>query len=226
MVVPSNCTVCLRCGKDPRDHCPTNELAFDDHISLCTLDGIQATRHNILQNVIRQEALKRGQPSMLATVVNDGKPALITDLLFPCIPGRLGAVALTIDISIASPMARISEIDPQVPLSPSAVREAEKIAKYEPACKIKNLDFRPVVFEATGAWGQSARDFFAILLANSCKVFNDTSTKSEFSKLLSLIAVSLHRSIGEKFVAASQRHYGLEVRSITRAGRALLPTPA
>jgi hypothetical protein len=41
--------------------------------------------------------MRRGQPSNLATVVKEGKPALITDLLFPRIPGRNGTAAVIID---------------------------------------------------------------------------------------------------------------------------------
>ena len=52
------------------------------------------------------------------------------------------------------------------------------------------------------AWGQSARDFFAVLLANSCTNARETATESDFAKLMSVIAVSLHRSMGEKFEAA------------------------
>ena len=192
--------MCPICGKGPGPS--TNELAWDDHISLCTQDGIQATRHNHLQNTIRQEAMRRGQPSELATVVKEGKPGLITDLLFTRIPGRNGTTAVVTDISIVSPLARTWGIQPSVPLSAAALCEARKKAKYDKDCRKCNLDFRPIVFESTAAWGQSARDFFAVLLANSCTNARETATESDFAKLMSVIAVSLHRSMGEKFEAA------------------------
>jgi hypothetical protein len=115
-------------------------LAWDDHISNCMRDGYHATRHNHVQNVIRQEALKRGQPSCLDTMVKSTPPTLHTDLLFTHIPGRDALTALAIDISITNPMARTNitltpaeEIN--TPLAAARVREAQKTAKYREACR-------------------------------------------------------------------------------------------
>jgi len=149
-----------------------------------------------------------GQKSELATVIRDTSPALIGDLLFPHIPGRERAWATVIDISVTSPLTLTNRANPEVPLAPSAECEKRKHTKYDAAAQARGLDFRPVVFESTGALGQSAKDFFSILLSNSCTLPDDPNNGSNYTKLMQAVAVALHRSTGDKFIAARAIHRG------------------
>lgn len=65
------------------------------------------------------------------------------------------------------------------------------------------MDFRPIVFESTGAFGQSAKDFVAILLSNSCTSEADSlNPDNDFTRLVHHIEAALHQAIGDKFKAA------------------------
>jgi hypothetical protein len=60
------------------------------------------------------------------------------------------------------------------------------------------------VFESTGAFGQSAKDFFAVLSRNSCNLPDDpTSQDNAFTKLVHAVVIALHRSLGDKYTAAA-----------------------
>jgi len=201
---PPDLQVCPRCASAVTT---TNPLAWDDHIINCTRDGHHATSHNHVQTTIQNEAKLRSQPSTLAQVVKDEPNALITDLLFPLLPGRNGTTATTIDVSIINPMAKTNiartAAEANQPLASARLREREKINKYQSACAAHNLDFRPVVFESTGALGQSAKDFFAVLLGSACALPDDTLTESDFNKIVKAVVTALHRSIGSKFETAA-----------------------
>jgi hypothetical protein len=100
--------------------------------------------------------------------------------VFPLIAGRDGTQAVTIDVSITNPMAKTVIARPareaNRPLAAARLREREKEEKYLDACKLHNLDFRSFVLESSGALGQSARDFLALLLGNSCSLPEDAAS--------------------------------------------------
>ena len=176
----------------------------DYHIETCHRSGHNARRHNHFQNTTRKHAARIGQPSELAEVVDeggDGRPKLITDLLFPHIPGRKGTRAVVVDFSVCHHMAHSSGADDETPLGRAAEREEQKRKKYGEACRRLNYDFMPVVMETTGALGQSAKDFFNILSANSTTLSEESSRSSERNRLKQLVTVALFHSMGEKYEA-------------------------
>ena len=110
------------------------------------------------------------------------------------------------DLCIANPMAKSNQRndDHNAPLTAAQIREEEKRRKYEEACRNHNLDFRPIVFESTGAFGQSAKDFLAILLSNSCTSEADSlNPDNDFARLVHHIEAALHQAMGDKFKAAA-----------------------
>jgi len=210
---PDDADACPNCKATPLTSCARKrELAWDDHIANCTGDGFLATRHNQLQNTLRQEALALGQPSKLAPVLrpsSDAGPAIIADLVFPCIPGRNGAWGKVIDISVASVICvAVPPNMAHIPLAAARQRERDKNDKELAPAQALNLDFSPVVWESTGALGQSAKDFLHTLLANSCTLPDNPAAQSSYTRLTQALAISLHRSTGDKFIAAKVAHYG------------------
>jgi uncharacterized protein (UPF0212 family) len=218
--VPAGVNRCPSCGKDFAKANPTCDTSGDYHIEICHRDGFNARRHNDVQNTLQIVAARMGQPSTLATVVSDeNDPDKICDLCFPHMPGRKGRAAVVIDLSICHHSAVSSRAEEAVPLAKSDERAKVKIAKYEKLCNDMNLDFMPVVFESTGALGQSAKDFFAVLSANSTTLPDESMSSSNFSKTMQYIAVSLARSDGNKFVVAAARYKGNNTRSFLVDGR-------
>lgn len=220
LTYPPDCRACPACGKDAVDDDPANQCAWDDHIACCSRGGQIAIRHNELQTVIISEATRVGQVTALATVVKESPTTLIADILFPNIPGRRGAIAVVTDVTIVNPMAKSNRASAGIPLAAAAAAEATKTAKYSAACHEHRLDFRPIAFETTGALGQSAKDMFAVLLANACKVARDDSVGiTDFMKLVQVTAVTIARSIGNKFINAAADSRGHNRPNITRHRR-------
>jgi len=117
-------------------------------------------------------------------------------------------MAVAVDFSICHQASVSSRADPAIPLAKSAERAAYKIKKYGQACKDQNLDFMPVVMEATGALGQSAKDFFNILAANATVLHDEEVSVSKHAKIEQAVSIALFRSQGNKFVAATAKHRG------------------
>jgi len=210
--VPSKCNVCCLCGRAiPRDG-RAGDLATDHHLATCSRDGFLAKRHKQVQTAIRQEAALRGQLSELAPRIGNTTPALFADLIFPNISGKGGKGATVVDVSVCHFSASPSRDVDMVPLASSAAREQEKMDKYRAVAEASQLDFMPLVFESTGALGQSAKDFFKLLTANSCMPSEDTSSQAEFESIIQPVIVALHKSMGDKFITASKQFRGLAYR--------------
>ncbi len=199
--VPPDRTVCDYCGKDVRTAHPNNPLAWDYHIETCHLDGYNTRRHKHIQTVIAQAAAQLGQPSELAPVLPGSDKHLRGDLVFDHLPGRDGLRGLVVDFSIVHHSSQSSPVSEWIPLGKSTARAQEKIAKYRKACADIGRDFMPVVFETTGAIGYSAQDFISLLVSNSTSLPQENVTNSDYHRLTSLIAATLVRCIGDKYIA-------------------------
>jgi len=184
------------------------DLPADYHIAVCSRDGFNARRHNHVQNTIRLEAALRGQSSELATQVNKGTPGLIADLHFPNISGKGGKSSTVVDVAICHHSAGLPVRLHGVPLASSAAREQEKVDMYQRDCDENLFEFMPLVFESTGALGQSAKDFLRLLLANSCLPADEFVPSAEFESLIQPVIVALHKAIADKYIAASEHFRG------------------
>jgi hypothetical protein len=193
------CPICYRVV-EPRQADPG--LHWDYHIETCTADGGNAVRHNDFQTAVGLEAARLGQPNSLACVVQRN-PDLICDLLFPHLSTKGGYNAVVVDFSICHPLSNNRE--PAEPLAKAKAVEMAKRNKYKEACDINHVDFMPVVIETTGAIGQSAKDFFNLLLGNT-KYTTDWAVSSRRSRLMHLIAVTLARSTAYRFLSAESVH--------------------
>jgi len=110
---------------------------------------------------------------------------------------------MVVDVSVAH-HANIPSGPIDVPLASSAAREKKKVKLYQKDCDAMGLEFMPIVFESTGALGQSAKDFFTALLTNSSCTVDDLNTADDFPAITRSIIIALHRSTGDKFIAAAQ----------------------
>jgi hypothetical protein len=199
LTVNPNHSYCPLCLQNVSTNARHTDTPWDYHRQTC-LHG-KAESHNDLQTTIRGEASNIGQKSTLAKVVSDGTgPELITDLMFPNLPGRNNRYAVVVDFSICHHSTPSSSEQPPTALARAVHVENEKKKKYQAACDAQNLDFWPIVFESTGAIGPSAKNFFMHLLANSAIINDDRVYHT--SKLMQLVSVVLAKSIGNKFRAA------------------------
>jgi len=221
--VPATCKRCPLCKADISGSPKSGELPGDYHIQVCGRDGELSKRHNAVQTAIRLEATKRGQPSSLHKTVLATSPALILDLFFKNISGKSGASGTVVDVSICH-HANIPAGPIDTPLASSAAREKVKVSKYKTACDALGLEFMPIVFESTGALGQSAKDFFATLLVNSPNTVEDLDPADDFVAMVRSIVMALHRSTGDKFIAAAQFFRGETLRHQLDQGQPL-PRP-
>ncbi len=170
------------------------------------------------------KAALRGQASELAPKVGNTSPALIAYLHFPNITGKGGRGSTVVDVSICHHSSGTSKDLHKVPLASSAAKEILKDDRYREAAKSSLFEVMPLVFETTGALGQSAKDFFMLLIANSCTPADEYNPSSDFEAIIRPVIVALHKSVADKYIAASQHHRGVAYR-YNNTRFAALPPP-
>ena len=193
---PSASQVCAGCGKSSLKDLP-------DHVLACHSCGIYH-RHNLVRDVLATHCRSAGWHTQLEVALPSDLAAT-PDLPQPLRPADIfvsnkGAHPLALDIGISHPLR------PSAPPAQKAVagesasaHEDAKFKKYTAPCKEAGWIYRPVCFEATGAWGPSA---LACVRQLSRTIANKTGDRplDVFNGLAGSISIALAKGVGSMLV--------------------------